>query len=164
MIVSRSDPEERKTIYDLLPKKYHTFRNVGRLDYQSQGALLLTNDGDLINKLTHPKHHVEKVYHIKLSSHPDEKQLQRLARGVILDGVRTLPASMKLVEKSMTSAILEMVLTEGRNRQVRRMCEAVGLTVKELRRVSIGPVKLGKLRSGAYRLLTSREIKALKSA
>jgi len=164
VIVSRDDPEQRKTVYDYLPKIYQHLKPVGRLDYNSQGALLLTNDGDLILKLTHPRYHVAKVYQIKLSSHPDERQLKRLSQGVILDNERVMPPEIKILEQNRTSTVLQMILHEGKNRQIRRMCEAVGLTVKELRRVSIGKVHLKGLRPGHYRLLLPREIKSLGGA
>lgn len=161
VVVTRSDPEGRKTIFDLLPKRYANFKPIGRLDYNSQGAIILTNDGDLILRLTHPRYHLPKVYEVKVSSHPDEKQLARLTRGVILDGVRTLPARIQVQSDGDSSTLLRMTLTEGRNRQIRNMCDAVGLTVKELRRVSIGPIHLKGLRSGDFRPLTPKELRVL---
>lgn len=161
VVVTRSDPEGRKTVYDLLPKRYEHFKPVGRLDYNSQGAIILTNDGDLILRLTHPRYHLAKVYEVKVSSHPDEKQLARLTRGVILDGVRTLPARIEVQAERDSSALIRMTLMEGRNRQIRNMCDAVGLTVKELRRVSIGPIHLRGLRSGDFRPLTPKELRLL---
>lgn len=163
VIVSRSDPEDRKTIYDYLPKKYHQLKAVGRLDYNSQGALILTNDGDLILKMTHPRYHIKKTYHVKLSSHPSEKQIQKLSQGIILDGERTLPPEICVLEKNKTSTVLEMILTEGKNRQIRRMCEAVGLTVKELKRTSIGRIQIKQLRAGRYRHLNPKEISYIES-
>jgi pseudouridine synthase len=162
VVVTRSDPEGRPTVYDYLPKELKLFKPVGRLDFNSQGALLLTNDGDLVLKLTHPRYHLEKVYTVKLSSHPDEKQVRRLMRGVVLDdGERTMPAEVKVLQSNESSTVLEIKLFEGKNRQIRRMCEAVGLTVKELRRVSIGPISLKNLRSGKFRHLTSVELRKL---
>lgn len=161
VVVTRSDPEGRKTVYDLLPKEYASFKPVGRLDFNSQGALILTNDGDLILKLTHPRYHFPKVYEVKVSSHPDEKQIARLERGVVIDGARTLPAKVQVVEARESSSLLRITLTEGKNRQIRNMCDAVGLTVKELRRISIGPIRLKGLRSGQFRALSRLELKAL---
>ena len=163
VMVTRSDEQDRKTIYELLPKKFQHLKPAGRLDYNSQGALVVTNDGELINELTHPRHNVPKTYEVKLSSHPEEKQLERLKRGIVLDGVRTLPPQIKILEKNQTSTVIQMILKEGKNRQIRRMCEAVGLTVKELKRVGIGKVTLKNTRSGRFRLLTPREIKGLKA-
>lgn len=164
IIVTRRDDEGRPTVYELLPKEWHHLKPVGRLDFNSQGALILTDDGDLINKLTHPRYHLDKIYLVKLSSHPEPRQLERMRRGVIIDDVRTQPADITVDEKNATSTVLKFVLTEGRNRQIRKMCEAVGLMVKEIKRIQIGPVKLGRLRSGQYRLLSQREIKELKEA
>lgn len=161
VLVTRQDPEGRKTVYELLPQKYSTLKPVGRLDYNSQGALILTNDGNLILKLTHPRYHLDKVYHVKVSSHPDERQIKRLRQGVVIDGSRTMPAEIKVIEKNPSSALMEFTLQEGRNRQIRKMCEVVGLTVKELRRVAIGPVKLKGLRSGSYRPLSLSEMRQL---
>lgn len=161
VMVTRSDPEGRDTVYDLLPKELSTLKPVGRLDYNSQGALILTNDGELILKLTHPRYHLEKIYEVKVTSKPDLKQLSRLQNGVLIDGERTLPAKVSILKCFATSAILEFRLSEGRNRQIRKMCDVVGLTVKELRRVAIGPIKLKSLRSGKFRPLTESEIQAL---
>lgn len=161
VMVTRSDPEGRQTVYDLLPKRFALFKPVGRLDFNSQGALILTNDGDLILKLTHPRYHLPKVYEVKVSSHPDEKQIARLTRGVVIDGVRTLPARVAVIEKRASSALVRITISEGRNRQIRGMCDAVGLTVKELRRVAIGPIRLRGLRSGQFRTLTRLELKSL---
>jgi 16S rRNA pseudouridine516 synthase len=161
ILVSKTDPLKRKTVYDLLPKKYQNLRPVGRLDYNSQGALLLTDDGDMILKLTHPRYHLDKIYEVKLSSHPEPKQIQLLQQGIILDGVRTLPATVTLMKQNKASTVLKFVLNEGKNRQIRRMCESVGLTVKELKRLSIGPIKLKNLRSGQYRVLLRSEMKSI---
>ncbi|MBF0105136.1 MAG: rRNA pseudouridine synthase [Deltaproteobacteria bacterium] len=163
VVVTRHDPEDRKTVYDFLPEKFKTLKPVGRLDYNTQGALILTNDGDLILKLTHPRYHLSKVYEVKLSSHPEERLLERLRRGVIIDGQRTLPAEINVISKHRTSTLLEFVLHEGKNRQIRRMCELVGLTVKELRRVAIGPVRIKSLHSGKFRILDPAEIAKLKN-
>lgn len=161
VMVTRSDPEGRDTIYDILPKEFSTLKPVGRLDFNSQGALILTNDGDLILRLTHPRYHLEKIYEVKVSSKPDERQLARLKSGVVIDGERTLPAEIDILKELETSTILEFRLKEGKNRQIRKMCDAVGLTVKELRRVAIGPIRLKKLRSGQFRFLSSSELKIL---
>jgi pseudouridine synthase len=158
VMVTRADPEGRPTVYDLLPEEFSHLKPVGRLDCTSQGALILTDDGELILKLTHPRYEQEKIYEVKLSCHPEEKQLNRLRRGVLLDGVRTLPAVIEIIEKNKTSTLLRFHLREGKNRQIRRMCEVVGLTVKELIRVAIGPIHLKKLRSGQFRFLSEKEI------
>lgn len=152
---------DKKTVYDLLPEEFRVLKPVGRLDFNSQGAIILTNDGDLILKLTHPRFHLAKIYEVKISSRPDERQLARLRHGIILDGERTLPADIDVIKKGPSSTLLQFTLHEGKNRQIRRLCESVGLTVKELRRVSIGPVRLKRLRSGHFRFLSPSELKNL---
>lgn len=164
VVVTRADPEGKQTVYDLLPETFATLKPVGRLDYASQGALILTNDGELINRLTHPRYHLEKIYQVKVTPHPQNRQLRRLSQGIVIDGVRTLPAVITVAAKHTTSTTLKFVLTEGRNRQIRKMCDAVRLTVKEIRRVAIGPIRLGGLRSGQFRALTPQEIQRLKMA
>lgn len=160
-MVTRYDPEDRPTVFDYLPKQLQHLKPVGRLDFNTQGALLLTNDGDLILKLTHPRYHLPKVYEVKITQMPDEKQLKRLRQGIVIDGARTLPAEVGMVARHETSIVLEIKITEGKNRQIHNMLDAVGLSVKELRRVAIGPVELKKLKSGQFRLLTPQELKKL---
>jgi pseudouridine synthase len=162
VMVTRKDPEGRPTVFDYMPKDLKDLKPIGRLDFNTQGALLLTDDGELINHMTHPRYHVEKVYEVKLSSHPDPRQIKRLQDGILIDGRRTMPGGVNVISTNPSSTIVEFRLVEGRNRQIRRMCEAVGLTVKELRRLRIGPVSLGALRSGAFRALTQSEIRKLK--
>lgn len=162
VIVSRSDPQGRKTVYDFLPEEFQKVRPVGRLDFNTQGLLLLTNDGGFLNHLSHPRYHVEKEYHVKLSSHPNDRQLRRLRQGIILDGERTLPIEVNVLRKNRTSMLCQMILSEGRNRQIHQMCAAVGLTVKELKRVRVGPVHLKNLRPGLFRLLSTKEVYQLK--
>jgi pseudouridine synthase len=138
---------------------------VGRLDYESEGLLLLTNDGDLAARLTHPRHEVARVYEARVRGIPDERAIERLARGVIIDERRTAPAEVRLVrelhEGKYDIGVLEMTIREGRNRQVRRMCEAVGHPVFALRRIRIGPLSDPKLPNGAWRDLTPREVASL---
>ena len=161
VVVTRHDPEGRKTIYDLLPKEFSTLKPVGRLDFNTQGALLLTNDGDLILKLTHPRYHINKVYEVKSTERPDDKKLERLRRGVVLEGTRTLPAEITIIRCSKSATVIRFVLQEGKNRQIRHMCELVDIPIKELKRVSIGPIAIKTLRSGQFRRLTKREIRHL---
>ena len=165
-VTTRRDPEGRRTVLDLLPEGAGYVYPVGRLDYDSEGLLLLTNDGDLAARLTHPRHGVEKTYHAIVRGVPDGETLGRLARGVVLDGARTAPAKARLVKalgsRGRDRALVEIVLREGRNRQVRRMCEAVGHPVEQLRRVRVGPISDARLAPGACRELTAREIAALR--
>lgn len=147
-VVTRNDPEERLTVYDFIPKKLHFLKPVGRLDFDSEGLMILTNDGDFANQITHPRYHLEKVYRVKISCHPAEHQLERLRKGVVLDDRMTLPAKIEVLKENKQTVWLEVTLKEGRNRQIRRMCEVVGLTVKSLIRVQIGPYKVGELKPG----------------
>jgi pseudouridine synthase len=167
-VTTRRDPEGRRTVLDLLPAGVGYVYPVGRLDYDSEGLLLLTNDGDLAARLTHPRHGVEKAYHAIVRGVPDGEILDRLARGVALDGERTAPARVRLVKtfagRGRDRALVEVVLREGRNRQVRRMCEAVGHPVEQLKRVRFGPLADARLAPGACRELTGRELTVLREA
>lgn len=136
---------------------------VGRLDYDTSGLLLLTNDGDLTYKLTHPKHDVDKTYIAKLYGTPDDMDLQKFRRGVVIDGRKTKPAKIQIIEKGDRHSTAEIVIHEGRNRQVRKMCEAIKHPVAQLKRVATGELKLGDLPKGKYRHLTAKEVKYLKS-
>jgi 23S rRNA pseudouridine2605 synthase len=169
-ITSRSDPQRRPTIMDLLTKggvREYVYP-VGRLDYESEGLLLVTSDGDLAAKLTHPSHGVAREYEARVKGIPDERTLERLSKGVVLDGRRTLPAQVEL-RKVLDSpagaqAVVAVTIYEGRNRQVRRMCEAVGHPVIRLRRVRIGPITDPNIRPGEFRDLMPREVAVLKKA
>lgn len=167
-ITSRSDPQQRPTVIDLLNtggvREY--VYPVGRLDYDSEGLLILTSDGELAAKLTHPRHGVAREYHARVRGVPDAHALERLSRGIVLDGRRTAPAGVTL-EKVMefdegTQAILSFVIREGRNRQVRDMCDAIGHPVVRLKRVRIGPIADDRIRPGEFRDLTDREVTLLK--
>jgi 23S rRNA pseudouridine2605 synthase len=167
-ITSRSDPQRRPTVIDLLTKggvREYVYP-VGRLDYESEGLLLLTSDGDLAAKLTHPSHGVAREYHARVRGVPDRHALERLAKGVMLDGRRTSPAEVELVKiidaPTGEQALVSITIHEGRNRQVRRMCEAVGHPVIRLRRVRIGPITDPHIRPGEFRDLSAKEISALK--
>ncbi|MDD4844589.1 MAG: pseudouridine synthase [Anaerotignum sp.] len=136
---------------------------VGRLDYETSGLVLLTNDGDLTYKLTHPKHDVDKTYIAKLYGTPDDMDLQMFRRGVFIDGRQTKPAKMQILEKGERQSTVEIIIHEGRNRQVRKMCEAIKHPVAQLKRVGTGELTLGDLPKGKYRHLTPAEVKYLKS-
>lgn len=164
-VTTRSDPERRPTVIDLLGGVREYLYPVGRLDFESEGLLLLTNDGDLAARLTHPRHGVPRVYEARVLGVPDAHDLERLARGVVIDGRRTAPVTVRLAPTRRDQRESTMVLTirEGRNRQVRKMCEAVGHPVSRLRRVAIGPIKDARLRVGQWRDLTKSEVESLKS-
>lgn len=167
-ITSRSDPQHRPTVIDLLAKggvREYVYP-VGRLDYDSEGLLLLTSDGDLAAMLTHPRHGVEREYQVRVRGVPDEHDLERLSRGISLEGRRTAPAQVGLEEvidsESGAQAILSFVIREGRNRQVRNMCDAIGHPVVRLRRVRIGPISDEHIRPGEFRDLTAQEVNLLR--
>ena len=167
-VTTRSDPERRPTVLDLLPDVRDYVFPVGRLDYDSEGLLLLTNDGELAAALTHPSHEVPREYHARVRGVPDRQALERLAGGVTLDGRRTAPAQAALLERGLgqagDQALLSLTLHEGRTRQVRRMLEAVGHPVVRLRRVRIGPISDATLPLGRYRHLSPGEVDALRRA
>jgi 23S rRNA pseudouridine2605 synthase len=169
-ITSRSDPQQRPTVIDLLAKggvRDYVYP-VGRLDYDSEGLLLLTSDGDLAARLTHPSHEVEREYHARIRGVPDRHAIDRLVKGVMLDGRKTAPAAVNLLKviegEGGRDAMLSIVVHEGRNRQVRRMCEAIGHPVVRLRRVRIGPITDDRIRPGEFRDLSPQEISALRRA
>lgn len=161
VMVTKSDEKQRMTVYELLPKKFKDLKIAGRLDYLSQGALVITNSGELIQKLTHPTNGLDKVYRVKISGEVSAKQIEKMSQSIIIDGHKTKPAEVKIVKSHQSSTIVEFLLHEGRNRQVRRLCESVGLVVKELKRISIGPLHLSKLKSGQFRPITSAEIEKI---
>ncbi len=163
-VTTRADPQGRPTVMDLLRGVRGYVYPVGRLDYDSEGLLILTNDGELAARLTHPRHEIERVYEAQVAGIPDQKTLDRLARGVVLDGRRTAPARVELLSDSRrerTAARLRVSIHEGRTRQVRRMCEAVGHPVRTLRRVQIGPIADRQLKPGAFRELSPEEVRRL---
>ena len=164
-MTTRSDPQKRPTVVDLLSGVREYVYPVGRLDYDSEGLLLLTNDGDLAARLTHPSHGVARVYEAAVLGVPDAHDLRRLARGLVIDGRRTAPAEVRLLPagRPTETTTLEITLREGRNRQVRKMCEAIGHPVDHLRRIAIGPLRDGRLRVGRWRDLTEDEVRKLRA-
>lgn len=162
-ITSVSDPEGRATVMD----KFHDYPvrlfPVGRLDYDSEGLLLLTNDGELMNALLHPSREVKKVYLVKASNQVTEPEIARLRSGVLVDGKLTSPSDVRLIRRETFDTVLLISIHEGRNRQVRKMLEAVGHQVVSLKRVKFGPVSLGDLPRGKWRKLTEEEITRLKA-
>jgi 23S rRNA pseudouridine2605 synthase len=165
-VTTRSDPERRRTVMDLLSGVREYVYPVGRLDYDSEGLLLLTNDGDLAARLTHPRHGVERTYEARVAGTPDDEALTRLRKGIPLDGHRTQPATVVLVppRRRDDDAVLLLTIREGRNRQVRRMCEAVGHPVQTLKRTKVGPLSDRRLKPGEWRELKPDEVAALKKA
>jgi 23S rRNA pseudouridine2605 synthase len=165
-VTTRSDPQRRPTVMDLLRGVREYVYPVGRLDYESEGLLLLTNDGDLAARLTHPSHEVARVYEARVLGVPDAHDLDRLSRGLVIAGRRTAPAEARLLPlgRGATEATLVLTIHEGRNRQVRDMCEAIGHPVERLRRVAIGALRDPKLKLGHWRDLTAQEVARLKRA
>ena len=164
-VTTRSDPQRRPTVMDLIAGVREYVYPVGRLDFDTEGLLLLTNDGELAATLTHPRHGIERVYEVRVLGVPDPHDIERLARGVTIDGRRTEPAHVQLTPgRHERHATLRIAISEGRNRQVRKMFEAIGHPVDYLRRISIGPLKDTKLRQGQWRDLTEAEVAALKKA
>jgi 23S rRNA pseudouridine2605 synthase len=156
------DPEGRKTIYDLLPDRQQYLFPVGRLDLDTSGLLILTNDTAFAERLTNPEYHVPKTYHVKASTYLADEQLDRLRQGVELRDGPTRPALVTRLRESGGRTVFEITITEGRNRQVRRMVEALDAKVVKLVRTAIGPVTLGELAAGAVRELTRDEVAALR--
>ena len=164
-LTTRSDDRGCKTVMDLVSDVPAMLRPVGRLDKDSEGLLLMTDDGAFINLLTHPSGGVGKLYRVTVNPRATEEQVVQMASGVVLDdGVRTQPCVIHVVTDEPGRSVLEITLHEGRNRQIRRMCSAVGLQVVRLKRSAEGPVKLGMLQPGEYRELKKSEISALRNA
>ena len=161
-VTTVSDPEGRATVMDKFVDFPVRLFPVGRLDYDSEGLLLLTNDGDMMNRVLHPSREVLKVYWTKVSNHVSQEEISSLRKGVMIDGKMTSPASVRLIRENTFDTVLLIGIHEGRNRQVRRMVEAVGHQVVSLRRVGFGPVSLGDLPTGMWRPLTTEEISKLK--
>ena len=156
-ICSKSDEHGRKTIYDLVDVSERVF-SVGRLDYNSEGLLLLTNDGDFANALTHPSNHVNKEYIVTVEGEILESELAVLRAGVVENGKRMPSAKVKLIEIKNNVSRLSVIIDEGQNRQIRRMFEAIGRTIILLKRVAIGGLRLGGLERGSFKKLTEKEL------
>lgn len=164
VVSTMDDPEGRPAIGDLVRGlREHVFP-VGRLDFDSSGLLLLTNDGELAQRLTHPRYKVDKVYRVKVRGRVEPEALERLRRGVRLDDGMTASADVAVEQQLEKKTRLRIALREGRKRQVRRMCEAVGHPVDKLSRVAVGPIRLGRLAAGELRDLTTQEVLALRRA
>jgi pseudouridine synthase len=172
VVTTRSDPQRRRTVIDLLRGVREYVYPVGRLDYDSEGLVLLTNDGDLAALLMHPRHGVPRTYEVRTVGIPGDDALERLRRGIPLDGHRTRPAEVVLMNRrttergasaaARTDGLVRITIREGRNRQVRRMCDAIGHPVRALKRVRIGPIADPRLKPGAWRELTPAEVQALR--
>lgn len=164
VMTTMDDPQQRTKVTDYLTDVKERVYPVGRLDYESDGLLLMTNDGELAYRLTHPRYQVPKTYLVKVQGRVSPEALQMLREGVNLEDGITQPAKVQVVATGKDSTRLTLTIKEGRNRQVRRMCDTVGYPVLTLRRIGFGPLDLGELPSGSYRRLNDTEIASLKKA
>lgn len=163
MVTTVSDDKERLTVMDVVADIDARLFPVGRLDYNTSGALIMTNDGELAYRLTHPKHEIYKTYRARVAGVLSNERASRLRKGVDIGGFVTSPAKVSIIKGSGHSTIVEIAIREGKNRQVRKMFAAVGNPVQELERVAIGDIRLGHLKAGHYRKLTREEIEYLKN-
>ena len=163
-VTTLSDELGRRCVAELVEDAPDRVYPVGRLDKDSEGALLLTNDGEFANMIMHPSHHINKTYRVTVRPGVSEDQVVELSTGVMIDDRMTAPAQVTVLERNPDRAVLQIVIHEGRNRQIRKMCEAVGLEVARLKRSSIGPIRLGMLQPGKWRELTPQEVGAIRGA
>lgn len=163
-VTTLSDELDRKCVTDLLEGLETRVYPIGRLDKNSEGLLLFTNDGNFANAVMHPSREISKTYRVTVRPDITEEQVLELSTGVVIDGRKTLPANVTVVTKEQNRVVLLMTIKEGRNRQIRKMCEALGLEVARLRRVSEGPLKLGMLKPGQWRELSAEELRAMRTA
>lgn len=163
-VTTLHDEKGRRCVADLVRGVPARVYPVGRLDRESEGLLLLTNDGEFANAMIHPSHHVPKTYRVTVRPGVTEEQLGSLSGGMMIDGRKTAPAHVRILEEQPGRVVLQIVLHEGRNREIRRMCEQLGLETARLKRTAFGPLKLGMLPPGRWRMLTGDEVAALKAA
>ncbi|MBR5496082.1 MAG: rRNA pseudouridine synthase [Oscillospiraceae bacterium] len=163
-ITTMADEKGRRCVADLLQGIDQRVFPVGRLDVNSEGLLLFTSDGNFANDLMHPSRHVSKTYRVTVRPDITDEQAAQLSEGVVIDGRKTLPAQVHVLTKEPGRVVMEIIIREGRNRQIRKMCEAVGLEVARLKRTAVGPIKLGMLKPGTYRELTKEELSAIRGA
>jgi pseudouridine synthase len=159
-VSTRSDPQRRPTVLDLLRGVHEYVYPVGRLDFESEGLIILTNDGELAARLTHPRYGVPRVYDARVLGTPDERDVARLQKGVVIDGKKTEPADVRVLGPGH----LRVTIREGRNRQVRKMCDAIGHPVDRLTRVAIGPITDSRLKPGRWRELSEAEVRRLRAS
>lgn len=160
-ITTLSDEMDRKCVAELVKDIPERIYPVGRLDKDSEGLLLMTNDGEFANAMMHPKHHVPKTYRVTVRQNVTEDMVDKLAVGIVIEGRKTAPADVRVLLKEETRTVLEIILYEGRNREIRKMCESLGLDVIRLKRTQYGSIKLGMLAQGKYRELTADEVHKL---
>lgn len=161
-VTTVKDQFDRKSVLDYVSNVKERIYPVGRLDYDTSGLLILTNDGELTYKLTHPKHNVDKTYVADVDREPSAEDMKRFESGITIDGRKTAPAKIKIIKKGKLTS-LEIKIHEGRNRQVRKMCAAINCNVVKLKRIALGNIELGALEKGKYRELNEKEINYLKT-
>ena len=162
-ITTMSDERNRRCVADLVEDVGTRVYPVGRLDLNSEGLILLTNDGYFANKIMHPSSHITKTYRVTVRPSVDEEKLAVLAQGIYIEGKKTMPAVVRIISKEENRVVVEMKIKEGRKRQIRKMFDQIGLEVARLRRTAIGPIKLGMLKSGSWRELNPEEIRSIKN-
>lgn len=162
-VCSRKDELDRPTLYELLPREWDTVKTVGRLDYNSEGLIFLTNDGQFALRLTHPRYGVRKKYLATVEGEVAPEMLELFKRGIFHNGERLRALAARIISKSRAKSVVELELGEGKNREVRRLFESQALTVKKLQRTQIGKIRLGELKPGKWRTLSAVEIKTLTS-
>lgn len=162
-VTTMSDELDRKCVTELLDGVDARVYPIGRLDKNSEGLLLFTNDGNFANEIMHPSKHVTKTYRVTVRPDVDDEVLVKLSEGVVIDGRKTMPCTVLVLDKQPGRTVLQMTISEGRNRQIRKMCEAVGLEVARLKRTAVGPIKLGMLKPGTWRDLKPEELRALRN-
>ena len=163
-VTTMEDERGRRCVAQLVANVPGRVYPVGRLDKDSEGLLIMTNDGAFANAVAHPKSHVAKTYRVTLRPGANEEQLVQISTGILIDGKMTAPAKARVLEQQQGRAVVEIVLYEGRNREIRKMCEALGLEVARLKRTAVGPVRLAMLPQGRWRELSKEEVKALLAA
>ncbi len=163
VVTTMSDEKGRKTVSDIVDVGTRVYP-VGRLDLNSEGLLLMTNDGELTNAITHPSGNIKKIYSVTTKGKIENEELDRLRAVRELDGERIAPVGVELVSRNETYSVVRFTLSEGKNREIRRICEQVGVVITKLKRISLGPIQLGNLKTGEYRELTGSELKSLRSA
>ncbi len=161
-ITTVKDQFGRKTVLDYIKNINSRVYPIGRLDYDTSGLLILTNDGEITYTLTHPKHNIPKTYIAEVDKIPSGGDILKFNKGLVIDGYKTAPAKLYIIEKYEKGAKLKIIIHEGRNRQVRKMCKKIGCNVLKLKRISIGKIEIGKLKKGEYRFLSDKEINYLK--
>ena len=160
-VCSRLDPEARRAVGELLPKEWTNLYTVGRLDYNTEGLIFLTNDGDFALRLTHPRYGVRKKYQAAIQGKVEPENLSRITKGIVHEGEKLRALRARLLNSNRSRSVVELELAEGKNREARRLFEAQGITVVALKRTQIGPIKLGEMPIGRWRMLTGPEVEAL---